>query len=231
MIWMERLLLFAPLDFAALFITIFAWLLVTWVVENPPEHRRSMSYLMADFRREWMQQLVHRQPRIFDAQMLSTLRQATAFFGSASLIAIGGGLAMIGNAEQLKGVADELTALDVPQFVWEMKIVFILIFVTNAFLKFVWSNRLFGYCAVLMSAVPVDPSDPLCDLRSSQAADVNIFAARAFNRGLRSVYFGLAACAWLAGAIALIAAVIATVFVIYRREFASQSRAALLRTE
>jgi uncharacterized membrane protein len=228
--WIDRLALFSTLDFVAVGYALLSWWAMTFATENPPKARPSMSYLMASYRREWMQQFILRQPRIYDAQILGSLRQATAFFGSAALLAIGGGIAMIGNADQLSGVANDLSLSEAPRFYWEIKVILILIFVTNAFLKFVWSNRLFGYCAIVMSALPVDPDDPLCDLRADQAGQINISAARAFNRGLRSVYFGLAACAWLAGSLALILATTITIFVIYRREFASQSRAALART-
>lgn len=229
MIWMDRLALFTTLDFVAVGFVLVIWWGMTHLIENPPKSRPSMSNLMADYRREWMQQFIHRQPRIYDAQIVGGLRQATAFFGSATLLAIGGALALIGNADQVSGVASDFALMEAPRFVWEIKIVLILVFTTNAFLKFVWSNRLFGYCSIVMSALPVDTTDPLCDLRADQAAQLNISAARAFNRGLRSVYFGLAACAWLAGPLALIGTTILTVFVIYRREFASLSRATLLR--
>lgn len=226
---MDRLALFTTLDFVAVGFVLVIWWGMTHLIENPPKSRQSMSNLMADYRREWMQQFIHRQPRIYDAQIVGGLRQATAFFGSATLLAIGGALALIGNADQVSGVASDFALMEAPRFVWEIKIVLILVFTTNAFLKFVWSNRLFGYCSIVMSALPVDTTDPLCDLRADQAAQINISAARAFNRGLRSVYFGLAACAWLAGPLALIGTTILTVFVIYRREFASLSRATLLR--
>ena len=227
---MDRLALFTTLDFVAVGFVLVIWWGMTHLIENPPKSRPSMSNLMADYRREWMQQFIHRQPRIYDAQIVGGLRQATAFFGSATLLAIGGALALIGNADQVSGVASDFALMEAPRFVWEIKIVLILVFTTNAFLKFVWSNRLFGYCSIVMSALPVDTTDPLCDLRADQAAQINISAARAFNRGLRSVYFGLAACAWLAGPLALIGTTFLTVFVIYRREFASLSRATLLRT-
>ena len=55
-------------------------------------------------------------------------------------------------------------------------------------------------------------------------------AARSYNRGLRSVYFGIAAAAWLVGAPALIIATVFTMSVIVRREFASHSRTVLLNT-
>jgi uncharacterized membrane protein len=144
------------------------------------------------------------------------------------MLAIGGTLAMVGNGEELSGFANDLTLGTDPAFVWEVKLMTVALFLTNAFLKFVWSNRLFGYTAVLVAATPNDITDPRCLPRSRQAAEIGITAARGFNRGLRSLYFALAAAAWIIGAIPLIAATFFTIGVLYRREFASASRKILM---
>jgi uncharacterized membrane protein len=183
---------------------------------------------MAEYRRDWMRMMVTRQTRMFDAQVLSTLRQGASFFASATMIAIGGGLALIGNAERLQGVASDLIMTSDPIFVWEVKLLVTLIFLANAFLKFVWSHRLFGYCAVLIAAVPNEADDPYAQPRAAKAAEVNIAAARSFNRGLRSVYFALASAAWILGAWPFVTATLITLGVLWRREFASQSRAVLI---
>lgn len=227
--WIDRLSLFSAPDFIGLALLFCSWLLIGWFTENPPAGRPSVSNLMIFYRREWMRQFVDRDPRIYDAQILTNLRQGTAFLTSASMLAVGGGLALIGNAEQLTGVAAELTLVSAPTIVWEIKLIVMLFFVANAFLKFVWSHRLFGYAAVIMSAVPVDPSDPHCGPRADKAADIGITAARSYNRGLRSIYFGLAAAAWLGGAYTLMIACALTTFIIWRREFASHSRLSLLK--
>ncbi|MGC1505078.1 MAG: DUF599 domain-containing protein, partial [Sulfitobacter sp.] len=142
-----------------------------------------------------------------------------------------GVLALVGNTEQLIGIADDLTLSRDPEIVWEVKLMVTLFFVTNAFLKFVWSNRLFGYCAVVMSSVPNEIDHPNTLPRAMKAGEINVTAARSFNRGLRSVYFGLASAAWLAGPIALIAATLVTCLVLWRREFASHSRSVLLSSD
>ncbi|MGJ8616431.1 MAG: DUF599 domain-containing protein [Sulfitobacter sp.] len=226
--WIDRLALFHPLDFAAVAIVFGLWAIIGWRVENPPASKPSVSKIMAEYRREWMQQMVTRDPRIFDAQTVATLRQGTSFFASTSVIAIGGTLALIGNAERLAGVAEDLTFPIHPNIVWEVKLLIVVVFLTNAFLKFVWSNRLFGYCSVVMAAVPNDPNHKNAAKMAGKAAELNITAARSFNRGLRSLYFALACLAWLAGAAALIAGAFLTLIVIWRREFASQSREILL---
>ncbi|NVK14822.1 MAG: DUF599 domain-containing protein [Rhodobacteraceae bacterium] len=229
MIWTTRLAQFTLFDLAALALLIAGWLWIGWRIENPPSGRPSVSLLMEDFRRDWMKRMVERDPRIFDAQLAGNLRQATAFFASAAMIAIGGGLALIGNTEQLAGVAEDLIQDSAPAFGWEVKILVVLLLLSNAFLKFVWSHRLFGYCAVLMAAVPNDPTHDLAYPRAAQAAEISITAARSFNRGMRSTYFALAAVAWLAGALPLGAAALITIAVLYRREFASNSRRILQR--
>ncbi|WP_264211383.1 DUF599 domain-containing protein [Leisingera thetidis] len=227
--WTTRLAQFSLLDLAALSLLVASWLWISWRIENPPAGRPSVSWLMADFRRDWMKRMVERDPRIFDAQLVGNLRQGTAFFASASMIAIGGGLALIGNTEQLAGIAQDLIQNSVPAFVWEVKILVVLLFLSNAFLKYVWAHRLFGYCSVLMAAVPNDRGDALAYPRAAQAAEISITAARSFNRGMRATYFALAAVAWLAGAVPLAGAALVTFAVLYRREFASHSRTILLR--
>lgn len=223
-----RLDLFTPLDFTALGLLMGLWLIIGWRIETTRFKVQSVSAIMADYRRNWMRQMLTRESRIFDAQIIATLRQGTSFFASTSMIALGGTLALIGNADNLVNVAEELTQITYPHIVWEMKLLVVVFFLTNAFLKFVWSNRLFGYCSVLMAAVPNDPADPRASDMASKAAEVNITATRSFNRGLRAVYFALAAIAWLGGPLLLIAGAILTLIVIWRREFASQSRSILL---
>ena len=227
--WTQRLSLFTTADFIAIGVLLLAWVASTRIIEHPPASRPSVSQIMAGYRRDWMLQFLTRDPRIFDSQIIANLRQGTAFFASASMIAIGGGFALLGNADLLRGVAQDLTLESGPVIVWEIKILLLLLFAANAFLKFVWAHRLFGYCSVLMAAVPNDPSDPRARPLACQAGEINITAARSYNRGLRSVYFGIASAAWLAGEYPLIAATLFTLAVILRREFASVSRTVLLR--
>jgi len=145
---------------------------------------------------------------LFDASILSSLRQGTTFFASSTMLAIGGGFAVIGNSDQLAELATDFQIERVPVLVWDIKIAFVLLFVTNSFLKFVWAHRLFGYCSVVMASVPNDT-----------------------NRGLRSIYFAIAALFWLVGPLYLVVATLFTLFIIWRREFNSYSRTVLLQSE
>lgn len=218
---------FSTIDALAVALTLIAWAGIGWLIEHPPVSRPSVIVLMKEYRREWMRQFLTRQPRIFDASMIDSLRQGTAFFASASLIAIGGGIALIGNPAAIVGLAEDLT-LPADASGLQLRVLLVIMFLANAVLKFIWSNRLFGYCAIIMAAVPNDPSEPVAPHRAQQAAELNITAAKSFNRGLHSIYFALGSLGWLLGPYVLIATTLLTSAMLIRREFASESRKVML---
>jgi len=225
---LSQIMLFTPLDGAAVGLLLFLSVAIGWLIDHPGNRRLSVSVLMMQYRREWMAEMVTRDPRIFDSGVLDGLRQGITFYASACIIAIGSGLALVGNTAPLQGLASDLTLQAADGFALEVKVLLVLGFIANAFLKFVWSHRLFGYCSIMMAAVPNDVTNPECYPRAAQAAEINITAARSYNRGLRSVYFALGALGWLLGPIPLLLSAVTTAAVLLRREFASQSRAIML---
>lgn len=219
---------FSFTDGVAVALLLMSWPLIGFLVEHEGK-RRSTHSLISDYRSRWMQEMVTRENRMLDAHILASLRQGAAFFTSASMIGIGGSVALLGQADTLQNLAADLsTDLSAPRVVWEAKLMLVVVILASAFLKFVWSHRLFGYCAVVLAAVPVDPEHKDARRYAEKSAKLNSYAARSFNRGLRAMYFALAALTWLLGAWAMIIATIATLAVLYRREFNSQSRAALV---
>jgi uncharacterized membrane protein len=219
---------FTALDSAAFALLILAWFATGFVAEHPPAWRPSVSHLMKDYRRRWLVEFLTRDPRVFDIALIDSLRQSAGFFISGAMIAIGGGVAMIGNTTTLQGLAQDLT-LGAETAQLRIKLIVVVAFLGNALLKFVWSHRLFGYCAIMMAAIPNDYTNPMARPRADQTAEIIITAARSFNRGLNAIYFALAGLAWLIGPKALIWAVILTMGVLIRREFASRSRAVMLQ--
>lgn len=225
---MDYISLVPAFDWAAVTLMIGLWFVLGWVIEHPPTSRPSVTVLMSQRRRDWMHVFLHRDPRIFDSQILASLRQGTSFLASTCIFAIGGVLALIKNTDPLQGVAEDVSAMVTPALVLQIKLAFVALFLTNAFLKFVWSNRVFGYCAVMMASVPNDPDDPRSHPRARAAGELNIRAALNFNRGLRGLYFALGALAWLLGAWALVGATVIVGWVVFSREFASVPRNILL---
>ena len=228
---LEHVALLQALDWVAIIYLVGAWLWLSSIIEHPPKSRPSVTVLMSERRRDWMRVFVDRDPRIFDSQILASLRQGTSFFASTSIFAIGGVLALAKNTDPLIGVAQEVTAVMTPVLIIQIKLAVVALFLTNAFLKFVWANRVFGYCAVLMAAVPNDQNDSISYPRAAQAAELNIRAAINFNRGLRAVYFALGALAWLLGAVPLMISVTVVIWVVGSREFTSVPRDILLKQD
>ena len=225
---LEHMALLALLDWVAVAAIVVAWLFLGWWIEHPSATRPSVTVLMSERRRDWMKVFVTREPRIFDSQIVNSLRQGTAFFASTCLLAIGGVLALVGNTEPLRGVAAEVSDMTIPVIIFQLKLGLVALFLANAFFKFVWANRVFGYCAVMMAAVPNDSDDPIAYPRAAEAAELNIRAAINFNRGLRAMYFALGALAWLIGPLALLIATLAVFWIVWSREFASTPRKIIL---
>ncbi len=197
------------------------------LIEHPPDSRPSVSLLMNAYRRRWMREFVTRTPRIFDAAIIDSLRQGTAFFASACLIALGAGVALIGDPAQLQSLGTILphVASPVPM---DWRLALVLAFLANALLKFLWAHRLFGYCSVIMAAVPNDVSDEIAFVTAAKAGEMNVTAARVFNRGLRSIYFAVGAMGWMAGPYGLFAGTAFAAGLVIRREFFSASRQIVL---
>lgn len=219
---------FSQLDGIGAALLIVAWLGMGIWIENSTAGYPSVSRLMASYRRDWLRHHVTRDPRVFDAMVLSNLRNGTTFFASGCMLAIGGTLALLGNLDPLEGLAQDLALQTTHRAVIEAKLIVLMLILAKAFFNFVWSHRVFGYCSVLMGAIPNERDHPDVYTRADQAAELNISAARSFNRGLRSIYFALACLAWLLGGWALIVATLATFLVVWRREFSSHSRTVLM---
>ena len=216
-----------PAEWLALALIFIAWLGIGWLVEHPPRARPSVTILMQAYRRDWMQTFVTRTPRLFDVSLIASLRQGTTFFASASMLALGGGAAVIGNSGAMRELAADLPIVT-GHIDLALKMLLPMAFLANALLKFIWAHRLFGYCAILMAAVPNDPEHPEAMHRAEQAADINGTAAKSYNRGLRAIYFALAGLAWILGEAALVIATVITAATLLRREFWSQSREVIL---
>lgn len=220
-----------PLDLIAGGLMIVVWLGLGWWIEHPGARHPSVTILMGERRKAWMREFVAREVRIFDSQILASLRQGTSFFASTNILAVGGVLALAGNTAPLEGVAAQVTVTAVPVLIWQLKLGVVALFLTNAFLKFVWAHRVFGYCSVLMAAVPNDPQHPDAMPQAMQAASLNVRAAINFNRGLRSMYFALGALGWLIGPVALLVTTALVGWTVWSREFASLPRRILLDTD
>lgn len=212
------------LDIVAIIIFFIAMILFNIRIEAETSERPSTHSLMLKFRRQWMQVLTTRNNRIVDATILNMLQQSSRFFASGMMLAVGGVIALMSRPELQHGLEGVFhKTLDAEA--WNFKLFFVALILANGFLKFIWSGRVFGYCAIVMASIPEnDPNDT----EIKRAAELNITASRSFNRGLRMIYFALAAICWLLGPVPFILATGFVSYTIWRREFSSMTRNALM---
>lgn len=212
------------------------WLLLlvsgmSWYVDSGPRAALSASGLMRVKRTIWMEEMAMREVRIMDSALLAGLQSGSSFFASTSLICLGGLLAMMGQAQQLAEVADAMPfAHPSGPDAFRVRLIAPVAMIVFSFLKFAWAQRLFGYCAVMIGATPEvrEGNGEAVRRAARDAGQLNWLAARSFARGLRGLYFTLGALAFLIGPLALMASSSAVALMIYRREFRSESRAAML---
>jgi len=199
------------------------------VAHHPSLSNRSVISAMDEYRRRWMREMAARDNRIMDIQVIGNLMASTSFLANTSIFILGGLVAMMAASDLGSRVFAHLPfGLTGNPALWELKIALLLLIFVRAFFALTWALRQFNYCSIVMGGVP--QSGPL-EARlqvADAAAKVANRAARHFNSGLRAYYFGLAALAWIIHPLALIVASLIVVRELYRREFRSEVRAALL---
>jgi uncharacterized membrane protein len=86
---------------------IFAWRFLGWLIDQSTWHRHTLSAEMKTQRREWMRQMAARQVRLVDANIITGLQQATSFFASTALLAVGAGFGLLTAADTIIGAFEE----------------------------------------------------------------------------------------------------------------------------
>jgi uncharacterized membrane protein len=226
----ERLnLLFAGfdlLDLLACSFFLLSWLCYHVFIERTRKGATALNARMNAHRRLWMHEMLRREVRIVDTTIMSTLQSGTAFFASTSLIAIGGSLAMLQATEAAISVFDDLPFVTAPtRSEFELKVIGLAVIFVYAFFKFAWAYRLFNYAAILIGAVPPAKAmeEPAAIAAADRAADMNIVAGAHFNRGQRAFFFALAYLGWFLHPYVFIAATLAALVVVWRRQFSSDA--------
>jgi uncharacterized membrane protein len=221
---------FGTLDFIAIAFFAAAWIGYLLAVEVGPHAKRSLNTLMNARRERWIMESVKRENRIIDTQVMNGLQNGTAFFASTSLIAIGGSLTLLQSADRVVQIfADLPFATPTTRAAWEIKVIGLAVIFAYAFFKFGWSYRLFNYCAILIGAIPphTEADKPETLAAAREAVRMNIVAGLHFNRGQRAFFFALAYLGWFISPWLFLIATAAVLTVMWRRQFASDSAAAV----
>jgi uncharacterized membrane protein len=216
-----------------------AWFFVFWIgyVRFARWYARRVPSLvmrMTTLRRHWMTEVVTREVRIGDINILANLSNGSTFFASTTLLILGGLLALLGTTDKIAMVVMELPfsrqAAGTDRF-WDIKILLLIGIFTFAFFKFTWSLRLYHFCSVMVGGSPPieAPPERKEDFIQHAAATAGL-AADSFNNGLRAYYFGLAALMWFINPWTWMVATSWVVLILYLREFRSDALDTLSRS-
>lgn len=221
--------LFTLPDLLALGWFLAAWIAYSIVIEKTVKGRDGLNARMNGYRDQWMERLLGRDMRMVDAQVTAALQNGTAFFASASLIAIGGTLTLLRSTEEILTVVSVLPfATASSRALWELKMLGLAVIFVYAFFKFAWSYRLFNYFAIMVGAAPPPAERDTAAARAfaHRASRLCADAGRHFNRGQRAFFFALGYLGWFLGPVPLALSTTGILIVMWQRQFASESRRA-----
>jgi uncharacterized membrane protein len=194
------------------------WAGYTWYTDRHARRAHSLRSVMHGYREQWMQQMLARDNRVVDVNILRNLLQGVAFFASATVLILAGLMTILGSTDKVIEIVRALPfAAKTTLGQWELKLLVLCVIFVYAFFKFTWAMRQFNYCATLIGAAPKGSDDAF----ARRAAEVSTNASKDFNQGLRAYYFSLATLGWFVGPWVFVAATAFVTGVLYWREYRS----------
>ena len=220
----------SPPDLFALLWLLGCWGGYAWFAERGQRARQGLVGLGHEHRLQWARCLLERDVRIVDASLIGNLMSSVSFYANTTIYIIAGLFAVLGTLDKLISVTADLPfARPASRDLLEIKLMLLCTIFVIAYFKFTWSLRQFNLLSILVGAAP-QPSQTTPEARERYAqkmAAVNTHAGDEFNRGIRAYYFGLATLSWIISPWLLMIVATIIVTVLYLRDFASPTRAAL----
>lgn len=215
----------AVVDYAALI-----WFFTLWGAFNLTQDHllkgtNIINQKLHALRRHWMEQMLHRENRMMDAVLVGHTMHSCTFFASTTILILAGLVGSFGAIDKAHDIVMSLSVTDkVSRGFFEVKMLTLVGVFAFGFLKFTWALRQFNYCLALMGSAPGAPIDPVVARSMAEnIADTMSMAVRAFNGGMRSYYFALAALWWFIDPRLFMAATAGVVVVLTVRQTVSKS--------
>jgi uncharacterized membrane protein len=172
-----------------------------------------------------MMQTTSRENRVVDAVVVQNLSTSPSFFASTTILIIGGLLAVLGTQGAVDLVKEFPFATVTSAFVFDLKLMLLLVIFVYAFFRFTWSMRQYTFGALLIASMPeakvFESGDAKREEYAERAGRIVGMAAETFNDGLRAYYLAFAALMWFSSPLAFALATAGIVFLLYQREFRS----------
>jgi uncharacterized membrane protein len=219
------------LDLIAVAVFLAAWAIYEIVAARATANGKNLAARMKIWREHWMEAVLERDNRILDIQILRSLVGNSSFLASTAIFVIGGLAALLGASADIVPVINHFDYVErTTQNRFGVQVSLLTVIFMHAFFRLAWSMRLHNNAAVVLGSIPQPKSaadDPERHALSMKRADTTAklvsLAAKHYNAGMHSYYFGLAAVAWFLHPAALIVSTLWVVATLYRREFKSNA--------
>ena len=194
----------------------------------------SLHTSMDRFRRDWMVQMIGRDNRMVDVNVMRNVTRSSQFFASTTMLIMGALVASMGYVQQAQDLVQGLPfTVKASARLLEIKMLLLVLIFVHAFFKFSWAIRQLNYCGILVAAAPKQPKPPNDDPEQhashiNRIARIASYAGSNFNHGLRSYYFSVAALGWFLHPWLMMVATVWVVFVLHHREFRSKTVQAMV---
>ena len=214
-----------PHDVYAVGFFLAAWIFYAYFSAWYGRRVPSLQGVLDGLRSTWALRMVERDNRMVDVNIVRNLTRSSQFFASTTLLILGALIALLGYVQRAADVVAELPfAIEASHRLWDIKILLLVGIFVYAFFKFSWSIRQFGFCSIVVGAVPKTPKDAEeCDKEVASLSLLVSYASGSFNQGLRSYYFAMAALSWFLHPWLMMAITVWIVRVLYAREFHSRT--------
>ena len=119
-----------------------AWFFVVWfgfyiLAEISPLRSRSITSEVNKQRRRWMEQMLGREMKMIDTQIMGNLGNGIAFFASTSILIVGGLSAALASGTQAVIILKDLPFVSNPSVLaFEAKVLLLIGIFIYAFIKF-----------------------------------------------------------------------------------------------
>lgn len=216
------------LDWLALATLFAGWIGYAAFAKRRSPARPSLLAVTNAERVRWMLQSTWRENRVVDGVVVQSMSTSPSFFASTTILIIGGLLAVLSTTEKATELVQQMPfAARTSALVFDLKLLLLLGIFVYAFFRFTWSLRLYGFGALLIASAPESHQfeqrgDALRAAFAERAGRVVGLAAESFNDGLRAYYMAFAVIGWFLSPLAFMAATVAVVWILYRREFRSE---------
>jgi uncharacterized membrane protein len=185
-----------------------------------------LSNVLHSYRYRWMLHMMERDVRIADEAAIANLERSVSFFASTTILIIAGLITLLGSSDDVSKVLSHIPIITSDVNSWTFKIMLLIVVFLYAFFKFTWSLRQYSFFSVMIGSAPTPADKCSDDAKHFHAQSLALMCSKAagnFNLGLRTYYFSVSVLAWFISAPLFIFSAAFVAFILYRREFRSET--------